>query len=61
MRLVSIQTLAFTLYCSPVQGRMADTHPMFTSLIAWLVANMFIKVHELHSLTKVISYPAEGQ
>ena len=29
--------------------------PVFMSLIAWLDANTFIQVHELHSLTKCVS------
>ena len=35
--------------------------PVFTSLIVWLEANTFIKVHGLHSLTKHVCkvHPAE--
>ena len=55
MSLTSIWTLAFSSYCSPVQGRKAGTSAALISSIVLLEANMLIEVHGLHSLIKPVS------
>ena len=56
MSVVSVQTLVFISYCSPVQGRMAGASTSvyeFDNVVR--DQHVYRKVHGLHSMTRRIS------